>query len=122
VETTGPDILRLSIGFKAEHKMQKGGSKMLFMIIYTWEPERRNAVIKRRIEKGPLLANETKAIGEWSAIADGKIFRLVEVNDALAALAASRTWTDLGKTEMIPVVVTEDALKAGALMETLAGI
>ena len=95
---------------------------MLFMIIYTWEPERRNAVIKRRIKKGPLLANETKAIGEWSAIADGKIFRLVEVNDALAALAASRAWTDLGKTEMIPVVVTEDALKAGALMETLAGI
>jgi len=93
---------------------------MLFMIIYTWEPERRNAVIKRRIEKGPLLAGEAKVIGEWSAMAGGRIFRLVEINDALAALAASRAWTDLGKAEMIPVIVTEDALKADALMETLA--
>jgi hypothetical protein len=93
---------------------------MLFMIIYTWEPERRNAVIKRRIEKGPLLAGEAKVIGEWSAMAGGRIFRLVEINDTLAALAASRAWTDLGKAEMIPVIVTEDALKADALMETLA--
>jgi hypothetical protein len=93
---------------------------MLFMIIYTWEPERRNAVIKRRIEKGPLLAGEAKVIGEWSAMAGGRIFRLVEINDALAALAANRAWTDLGKAEMIPVIVTEDALKADALMETLA--
>jgi len=94
---------------------------MLFMIIYTWEPEKRNAVIKRRIEKGALLASEARVIGEWSAMAGGRIFRLVEINDALAALAASRVWTDLGKTEMIPVIVTEDALKADALMEMLAG-
>jgi len=94
---------------------------MLFMIIYTWEPEKRNAVIKRRIEKGPLFSGEAKVIGEWSAMAGGRIFRLVEINDALAALAASRAWTDLGKTDMIPVIVTEDALKADALMETLAG-
>jgi hypothetical protein len=88
---------------------------MLFMIIYTWEPEKRNAVIRRRIERGPLLG------GEWSAMEGGKMFRLVEISDALAALAAGRAWTDLGKTEMIPVIVTEDALKADALMETLAG-
>ena len=29
---------------------------MLILIIYTWEPKRRNAVIKRLIGKGPLLA------------------------------------------------------------------
>lgn len=95
---------------------------MLFMIIYTWEPERRNAVIKRRIEKGPLLASEAKVIGEWSDMAGGRFFRLVEISDPLSALAASRAWTDLGKAEMIPVIVTEDALKADALMETLAGL
>jgi hypothetical protein len=95
---------------------------MLFLIIYTWEPERRNAVIKRRIEKGPLLTGEAKVIGEWSAMAGGKIFRLVEINDTSAALAASRAWTDLGKAEMIPVIATEEELKADTLMETLAGI
>ena len=79
-------------------------------------------MIKRRVEKGPLLADEAKVIGEWSAIAGGKVFRLVEITDALAAPAASRAWTDLGKAEMIPVIVTEEALKADALMETLAGI
>ena len=95
---------------------------MLFLIIYTWEPEKRNDVIKRRIEKGPLLSGESKIIGEWSAMAGGRIFRLVEITDAQAALAASRAWTDLGKAEMIPVIATEEALKADALMETLAGI
>jgi len=95
---------------------------MLFLIIYTWEPERRNAVIKRLLGKGPLLADKAKVIGEWSAMAGGKIFRLVEINDPLAALAASRTWTDLGTAEMIPVIATEEALKADALVETLAGI
>jgi hypothetical protein len=95
---------------------------MLFMIIYSWEPERRNAVIKRRIEKGPLLASEAKVIREWSAMAGARIFRLVQINDALAALAASRAWTDLGKAEMIPVIATEDALEADTLMETLAGM
>ena len=97
-------------------------NQMLFLIIYTWEPERRNDVIKRRIEQGPLLSGEAKIIGEWSAMAGGKIFRLVEITDALAALAASRAWTDLGNAEMIPVIATEEALKADALMETLAGI
>jgi hypothetical protein len=95
---------------------------MLFLIIYSWEPERRNAVIKRRIEKGPLLAGEVKVVGEWSAMAGGKIFRLVEITDTSAALAASRAWTDLGKAEMIPVIATEDELKADTLLETLAGI
>jgi hypothetical protein len=94
---------------------------MLFLITYTWELERRNDVIKRRIEQGPLLSGEAKIIGEWSAMAGGKTFRLVEITDALAALAANRAWTDLGKAEMIPVIATEEALKADALMETLAG-
>jgi hypothetical protein len=95
---------------------------MLYLIIYTWEPEKRNYVIKRRIEAGPFLDDKTKVIGEWSALAGGKIFRLVEINDALAALAANRAWTDLGKAEMIPVIATEEALKADTLKETLAGM
>ena len=55
-------------------------------------------------------------------MAGGRIFRLVEIDDPLAALATSRAWTDVGKAEMIPVIATEEALKADALVVTLAGI
>lgn len=94
---------------------------MLFMTIYTYEPEKRDAVIKRRAEKGLLLPDGAKVIGEWSAVAGGMVFRLMEVNDATAGLAASRAWSDLGKADMVPVIVTEDALKAEALKDALAG-
>ena len=49
------------------------------------------------------------------------VFTLMEVRDATAGLAASRAWNDLGKVDMVPVIVTEDALTAEALKETLAG-
>jgi len=94
---------------------------MLFMAIFTYEPEKRDAVVKRRMGKGPLLPDGAKIIGEWSSVAGGRVFRLLEIDDATAALAATRAWSDLGKVEMVPIIVTEDALKADALKVTLAG-
>jgi hypothetical protein len=84
---------------------------MLFMTIYSYEPEKRDLVIKRRMEKGDLVPKGVKTLGEWSAVAGGKVFRLVETNDAASALAAIRAWSDLGKLELIPIIVTEEALK-----------
>ena len=94
---------------------------MLFMAIFTYEPEKRDAVVKRRSGKGPLLPDGAKIIGEWSSIAGGRAFRVLEIDDAAAALAATRAWSDLGKVEMVPIIVTEDALKADALKVTLGG-
>jgi hypothetical protein len=40
---------------------------MLFMGIFTYEPEKRTEVIKRRAEKGPMA--EGNIIGEWGSVA-----------------------------------------------------
>ncbi len=85
---------------------------MLFMAIATYEPEKRNEMIKRRLERGATQPPKgTKPLGEWSVIGGGKVFRLVEVEDPKAGFAASLAWSDLCKIEIIPVIETEEAMK-----------
>ena len=84
---------------------------MLFMTIYTFEPENREAVIKRRAEKGALVQAGAKIVGEWSSIVGHRVFRLVEVEDPRAMLAATAAWADLGKIEAFPVMPTEEVMK-----------
>jgi len=81
------------------------------MTIFTYEPEKRDQYIKRRAEKGALIPEGIKVIGNWSAIGGGRVFRLVEVEDPKAVLAASFAWGDLGKIEIIPVMETGEAMK-----------
>ncbi len=84
---------------------------MLFMTIYTYEPEKREAVIKRRAEKGAMAPQGMKIVGEWSDITGGRVFRLVEVDDPRVMLGASAAWADLGKIESVPVMQTEEVMK-----------
>lgn len=84
---------------------------MLYMVIFTYEPEKRDEILKRRLEKGPLVPDGVRMLGEWSAIAGGRVFRLIDVSDPAAALAGFRAWTDLGKGEAVPVIETEEMLK-----------
>ena len=84
---------------------------MLFMTIYTYEPEKREAVIKRRAEKGTMAPPGMKIVGEWSDITGGRVFRLVEVDDPRVMLGASAAWADLGKIESVPVMETEEVMK-----------
>jgi hypothetical protein len=84
---------------------------MLFMTIYTYEPEKREAVIKRRAEKGAMAPPGMKIVGEWSDITGGRVFRLVEVDDPRVMLGASAAWADLGKIESVPVMQTEEVMK-----------
>lgn len=88
---------------------------MLFMAIFTYEPEKRMEVIKRRAEKGPMAAG--KIIGEWGAIAGGRVFRVFEIDDPSAILAAVMAWSDLGKIELIPVMTSEDVIKLASTMK-----
>jgi hypothetical protein len=82
---------------------------MLFMGIFTFEPEKRTEVIKRRAEKGPMT--EGKIIGEWGSIAGGRVFRVVEIDDPKVMLKAVMAWSDLGKMELIPIMASEDVIK-----------
>jgi hypothetical protein len=85
---------------------------MLFMSIITYEPEKRNEMIKRRAERAAIVPPKgAKSIGEWSVIGGGKVFRLVEVEDPKVAFGVAAAWSDLCKIEIIPVMETEEALK-----------
>ena len=84
---------------------------MLFMTVYTYEPEYREAVIKKRAEKGGLVPPGVKILGEWSAVTGGRVFRLIEADDVRALLAASHPWADLGKVESYPVMPVDDVIK-----------
>jgi len=84
---------------------------MLFMIIYTYEPDKRAEVIKRRAEKGAMVPEGMKVIGDWSTTGGGRVFKLVDMEDPRLGLAASAAWNDLGKVESIPVMPTEEVMK-----------
>ena len=82
---------------------------MLFMTIFTYEPEKREEVRKRFAEKGKVTGG--KILGQWSAIGGGRSFRLVEVEDPKGAVVACSAWDDLGKMEIVPVIQTEELMK-----------
>jgi hypothetical protein len=84
---------------------------MLFMTIYTYKPSNRDAVIKRRHEKGTQLPPEVKLVGEWSYTGGGRVFRLIDASDAAAAFKASYAWSDLGTIETYPVLEVDAVMK-----------
>ena len=84
---------------------------MLYISIYTFEPDKVKEVRQRRIEKGPMAPPGMKIHGEWSDLMGGRVFRLFELDDAKDALAAAGAWNDLGKIEVVPVIDTESLVK-----------
>ena len=88
---------------------------MLFMSIVSWEPEKRDEVVKRFAEKGAMTLPGRKVIGTWNAIGGNRVFRLVEIEDPKALVEASLAWSDLVKIEEIPVMET------GELMKVMSG-
>ena len=84
---------------------------MLYMTIFTWEPDKRNEVIKRRSEKGGMVPQGMKLLGEWTAVSGGQVFRLVDSEDPKVGLQAVLAWSDLGKIDMFPVIETEASMK-----------
>ena len=86
---------------------------MLFISIYTYEPDKRNEVLKRRAE-GLFTPEGAKCIGQWSTFTGGRTFTLFEVDNALVAAQWSQAWNDLGKFEIYPVVDTNELMKAMA--------
>jgi len=82
---------------------------MLFMGILTWEPEKRDEVIKRRA--GWEYPEGVKVIGEWSDLGGNRVFSLAEIDDPKAMLAAASAWTDVTKLEIVPLMETEEMLK-----------
>ena len=84
---------------------------MLIITILTWEPEKRDEIIKRRTE-GLFMPEGAKCLGQWSATEGGRAFTLFEINDNMAAAQWAASWNDLGKFTTYPVVDTEELIKA----------
>ena len=82
---------------------------MLFMSIYSYDPEKRDQVIARRLEKGLLFPKEVKVLGEWTRMGGGGVI-LCETDDPKALAQASLAWSDLLKSDIFPVLNTEEVL------------
>jgi hypothetical protein len=83
---------------------------MLFMAVFTYDPQDRDRVIERGLEKAE-NPRGVKVKGEWYDISGHRVFRVFEADDAAHVAALFYNWTDLGVAELIPVVETEFALK-----------
>lgn len=83
---------------------------MLFMAVFTYEPQDRDRIIERRLrsQKNP---KGVKVKGEWFDISGHRVFRLFEAEDGAHIAASFYDWTDLGIAELIPVVDTDFAIK-----------
>lgn len=83
---------------------------MLFMAIFTYDPQDRDHVIQRRM-KSPAAPKGVEVKGEWYDISGHRVFRLFEADDGAHVAALFYNWTDLGFAELIPVLETEIAVK-----------
>jgi hypothetical protein len=83
---------------------------MLFMCVTTWEPEKRNEMRKASAEQGKVTGG--KIIGTWSDIGGCRAFRLFEGDDPKAMVAASNFFNGIATMEVIPVIETQQLMKA----------
>lgn len=82
---------------------------MLFMDIWTWEPEKRDEVAKRWAEwecpKGITVR------GAWVDLTGNRYFFLYEVEDPRVLLAANTYWNDIARVDSVPVMDAEEVMK-----------
>jgi hypothetical protein len=84
---------------------------MQFVIAYTFEPDKRDEIIKRRLEKGTNFAAGAKIISEYSVLGGGRGFVVVDADDPTALLQSSMEWSDVLKAEVLPVMDSEETMK-----------
>jgi hypothetical protein len=85
---------------------------MLFLNIISWEPDKRDELIKRWLEKaenGTLVPQGSKHISAWAG--GERIFTLFEVDDNEALQRERHAWCDLAKIETIPVMKLDAKMK-----------
>ena len=85
---------------------------MLFLSIGTYKPDKRDAIVKRMAEKGLMFPEGVKLIGQWTDVGGGRVFTMSETDDPIAMALAAYNWTDLCEFEVVPLIVTEEGMKA----------
>ena len=83
---------------------------MIFISIYSYPPENRQAVQARLKETGGGMPPAgVKLLGRWHAIGGGKGFGAYECDDPLALAKWAQEWSDVMSFELHPVM-TDEAL------------
>ena len=82
---------------------------MLFMTIMTWEPEKREELIKRFAQKTTVSSG--KIIGQWLDIGGGRHFRVVDSDDPKGMAEVNFLANDVAKVEVIPLIETGEFMK-----------
>jgi hypothetical protein len=80
------------------------------MVVYTWEKDTRDEIIKRRLEKGTMAPTGVKILSEWTAVGRNIDYALVEAEDAKLLSQMSVAWTDIIDMDIQPVIDTEKDL------------
>ena len=83
---------------------------MLFMVTTTWEPGKRDEMIKRAKALGVESPKGVRLLGQWADLHGGRAFRLAEVDDPKAIFLGNLAWSDLCKIEAVPVLPLEEAM------------
>lgn len=83
---------------------------MTFLIVYSWDKDRRDEVIKRRLEKGRMYPSGVKVLGEWTAVGRSKGFLIIEADDPKLISQANIAWNDILDTDLHLVLDTEKDL------------
>ena len=90
---------------------------MLYMNILTWEPGKRDDVIKRAQTKG-VEHEGIKVLGTWADVQGGRAFQLSEApTDPKFSIKGNFEWNDIMKIESVPVMETEEFFKLLASMK-----
>lgn len=84
---------------------------MLFLSIFTFGAENRKAIFQRRA-MGEKVPEGVQVLMEVVDLTKNRVFRISEVTDPKAILAANMAWSDLAKIETVPVMPTEEVLEA----------
>lgn len=83
---------------------------MLFMNLYSWDNEKRDEVITRRVEKGTMAPEGVKILGEWTAVGRNLGVLICECDDPTQLSQFNLAWSDILKSDIMLVLDTEKDL------------
>ena len=91
---------------------------MLYMVILTWAPEKRDEVVNR-VQKIGLEHEGEKVIGSWADIHGGRAFQLIETPpdlDPKILIKNNFVWNDILEIESVPVIDGAEMVKLASSM------
>jgi len=84
---------------------------MLFMVLFSFRPEHREAVLARFRETGGVPPEGVRQVGRWHGAGLNRGFALAEADSPEAAAKWCHRWADLISFEVVPVFDDEGLKK-----------